>query len=64
MTANKTLYKPETIKKQTLLNSLLVIRRALNILIADVIESSENNIKKDDVRKHYLFLIKTLLWKK
>lgn len=60
--ASKQIKKPETIEKKALLNSLLVLRRALNILIADVIESSETTVKKEDVRQHYLYLLKSLLW--
>lgn len=62
MKTNKQITAPETIEKSALLNSLLVVRRALNILIADVIESSGKTAKKDDVKRHYLYLLKSLLW--
>ncbi len=62
METNKHLTTPETIEKSALLNSLLIVRRALNILIADVLESNGKTVKKEDVKRHYLYLLKSLLW--
>jgi len=61
MQTNKQLQSSETVEKQALLNSLLVVRRALNILIADVIESNAETVKKQEIKTHYLYLLKSLL---
>lgn len=52
----------ETIEKTIILNDLLIVRRALNILIADILESNEKTLKKDDIKRYYLYLLKSLLW--
>lgn len=52
---------PEKLEKQAVLNGLLAVRRALNILIADLIESKENKFNKREVQKYFISLLKNLL---
>lgn len=61
MTKKSLAVEAEKLEKQAILNGLLAVRRALNILIADLIESKESKFKKSDVQKYFISLLKNLL---
>ena len=59
MTKKSLAVEVEKLEKQAGLNGLLAVRRALNILIADLIESKESKFKKSDVQKYFIFVMET-----